>query len=389
MTQSKRSSIRTIIATVVALVLTLTACSPQKSADSTTGTQTLTDALGRTVEIPKNPDRILLGGQRELYTTAILNPDNPLDKIVAWPNDLLENDPDTYHAYAEKFPKLKEIQTTGEIWDNSFSLEQALQTRPQVFVISASSFKAAEEAGIISGFEKAGIPTVVIDYFVEPIKNTVPSIRIMGQLFGQQQRAEEFVKFYESKIKNVTDTLERTKPQEQRVFLWRAPGYFDCCQTFKESNLAKIVTAAGGTNLGDNLLSSQQGTLSPEAVAKAAPDVVIATGANWSSESSPAKPGTYVPLGYSADPKSVAQEWKKVLAKQTVINQVQAVKSKRAYVAWHHFYDSPYNFLAVEWFAQAIHPREFADLEPERDFQELHTRFLPVDANGTFWTGLP
>ena len=68
---------------------------------------------------------------------------------------------------------------------------------------------------------------------------------------------------------------------------------------------------------------------------------------------------------------------------------MRTVKNKRAYAAWHHFYDSPYNFLAVEWFAQAIHPREFADLEPERDFQELHTRFLPVDANGTFWTGLP
>ena len=53
MTQSKHSSIRTIIATIVALVLTLTACSPQKSADSATGTQTLTDALGRTVELPK------------------------------------------------------------------------------------------------------------------------------------------------------------------------------------------------------------------------------------------------------------------------------------------------------------------------------------------------
>ena len=70
------------------------------------------------------------------------------------------------------------------------------------------------------------------------------------------------------------------------------------------------------------------------------------------------------------------------------MREVDAVKSKRTFVAWHHFYDSPYNFLAVEMFAKAMHPDLFGDIDTEREVQDLHDKFLPIEASGTFWTGL-
>lgn len=382
-----------LFALLAALALMLAGCSlpgaATSDAESGGDTKTITDVLGRELTVPAHPQRILLGGQRELYTTAILNPENPMDKVAAWPDDLLENDPDTYHAYVEKFPALADLPVTGELWDNSFSLEQALQTRPEVFVISASSYEAAQEAGIVEGFEDAGVPTVVIDYFVDPVAHTAPSVRIMGQLFEQEDRAERFVTYYDQKIAHVRDALAAAHPEPTSMFLWRAPGYFDCCQTFRDSNLAKLVTLAGGDNVGDHLLEGEQGTLSPEAVAKADPDVIIATGANWSPDASSVKPGTYVPLGYELSRADAAAAWQGVINQQPVISELRAVKDKRAFVAWHHFYDSPYNFLAVEWFAQALHPELFADLDPQADYVELHERFLPVEARGTFWAGLP
>lgn len=379
-----------LLAVLSAVAVLLSGCgTPAEGRDDASGTHIITDVQGRKVTVPKNPKRILLSGQRELYTTALLNPENPLDKIAGWPDDLKENDADTYNRYLQKFPQLAKIPVTGELWDGSFSLEQALQTRPEVFVLSASSYQAAEEAGIITGFEKAGVPTVVIDYFVEPVKNTVPSVRIMGQLFDREKQAENFILFYESKVSAVTDRLKEKKPEATKALLWRAPGYFDCCQTFKNSNLSKIVSAAGGANIGDELLDSEQGTLSPEAVAKANPQVILATGANWSPETTPVKEGGFVPLGYETTPDKAAAAWKQVIDAQPVIKEMAAVKDRRAFAAWHHFYDSPYNFLAVEWFAQALHPELFSDLDVEGDFRELHSQFLPVEAGGTFWTGLP
>jgi iron complex transport system substrate-binding protein len=56
---------------------------------------------------------------------------------------------------------------------------------------------------------------------------------------------------------------------------------------------------------------------------------------------------------------------------------------------WHHFYDSPYNGLAVVWFAKWLHPELFADVDPDAMVRELHQRFLPLPARGAFWTGLP
>lgn len=401
-TQPARKPLRLTLFTALfaVLALFLTACGSgtqsgnaqdQNSQSAPAGgeTQQITDVLDRTVTVPTNPERILLDGQRLIYTTAFLNPDNPLDKVVGWPGDLKENDIDTYNEYVKKFPDLAKLPDTGEIWDNSFNLEKALQLRPQVFVMGADGFDAAKDAGIIDGFEKAGVPVVTVDYFVEPVDNTVPSVRIMGKLFNQQERADKFIDFYESKVSAVTDKLKAENAQPTKTLLWRAPGYFECCQTFKDSNLSKIVKAAGGANIGDTLLNAQQGSLSPEAVAKENPDVILATGADWSPDNTPVKKGNYVPMGYDISPETAAQEWQTVINNQPVIKELDAVKNHRSFVTWHHFYDSPYNFLAIEWFAQALHPDLFKDLNPQADFEQLHKDFLPVDAKGVFWTGLP
>lgn len=95
-------------------------------------------------------------------------------------SDPHENDKATLDRYAQQFPQVKDIATTGEIYNNTMSLEQALESRPDVFVVNAGVFDAAKDAGLIDGLEKAGVPTVTVDYFVDPVKNTVPSIRMMG-----------------------------------------------------------------------------------------------------------------------------------------------------------------------------------------------------------------
>ncbi|TNL98593.1 iron ABC transporter substrate-binding protein [Corynebacterium tapiri] len=385
--------LRVVIAAITALaVLLLTACSDggeNGNGDKAKGpTRVVVDAMGREVTVPQKVDRILMGGQKMLYTTALLNKDNPTDKIVAWPEDLKENDKATYDRYAEKFPQVKDISTTGEIYNNTMSLEQALESRPDVFVLNAGVFDAAKDAGIIDGLEKAGVPTVTVDYFVDPVKNTVPSIRLMGQLMGREQDAEEFIKYYEAKVNMVTERLEQAKAEPTPTFLWRAPGYFDCCSTFAKSNLAEIVELAGGDNLGNSMIDAKQGQVSPEALAGKNPEVIIATGADWAQGKTPVKPGSYVSLGYSEAPEKAAADLRAVVDKQPAVRETDAVKNNRTFAAWHHFYDSPYNFLAVEMFAKAMHPELFEDIDPQREVRELHEQFLPIEASGTFWTGL-
>ncbi|MDK4331506.1 ABC transporter substrate-binding protein [Corynebacterium accolens] len=383
---------RVVASTVTATALLMTAaCSTndeQQTADDREKQQ-ITDILGREVEVPKDVDRVLMGGQRMLYTTAILNKEKPLQGIVAWPDDLEQNDPGTYKKYEQKFSEIEDIEQTGEVYDGSMSVEQALNSRPDVFIVSASSFEAAQDAGIVDGLEKAGIPTVTVDYFTDPVKNTAPSVRLLGKVLGHEKEAEEYAEFYESKVNMVQERLEKAKAAPTPTFLWRAPGYFDCCSTFAKSNLAQIVNAAGGENVGDDMIDAKQGQVSPEALAEKAPDVIIATGADWTGAKQQPKKNGFVPLGYDESTEQAAKDFQRVVDGQPVLKEMRAVKHKRAYAAWHHFYDSPYNYLAIEWFAKAMHPDLFSDVDPQADLEELHGKFLPVEASGTFWTGLP
>ncbi|WP_235747204.1 ABC transporter substrate-binding protein [Nocardia coffeae] len=379
-------SIAVLLTTV--LVLLISGCSPSTTTASDGRTTTITDALGRKVQVRLPAHRVLLGGQRLIYTTAFLNKDDPTRDVAGWPDDLLQNDPDTYDKYRARFPQIDKVTTTGEISAGSLSAEQALQLRPDVFVVSAASFKAAQDAGIVSKLDKAGIPTVVIDYFVDPVAHTVPSIRALGQIFGREQQAQAFIDYYQAKVTMVRDRLAAAHATPTPAFLWRAPGYYDCCSTFARSNLAAILAAAGGANLGDELLSTPQGTLSPEKILERNPAVIIATGANWAPGKTPVKAGGFVALGYDETPEAARSQLASVVSKQPGFDTLAAVRDHRTFALWHHFYDSPYNYLAIEWMAKWLHPELFGDVDPGAELTELHTKFLPISAGGTFSTGL-
>ena len=86
--------------------MAMAGCSgPNSENDSESGEkQSVKDVMGRTVEIPAHPERLLFGGQRLLYTTALLDKENPLENIVAWPDDLEQNDMATYEKYKREIP---------------------------------------------------------------------------------------------------------------------------------------------------------------------------------------------------------------------------------------------------------------------------------------------
>jgi iron complex transport system substrate-binding protein len=346
----------------------------------------VTDVLGRQVTLHLPSSRILLGGSRLLYTTAFLNPTDPAANVVGWPNDLMQNDPDTYQRYAAKFPSVAQVPVLGQLPNGSFSAEAAIEQRPDVFVVSAANFPAARDAGTVDQLEQAGIPTVVVDYFVDPLKNTVPSVQLLGRIFGKEQAAAGYVDWYRTTMDRIRARLDAAHPAPTPTFLWRAPGYYDCCSTFARSNLAQLVTWAGGANLGDELLSSPQGTLSPETVLSRNEPVVIGTGADWVAGA--AQPDNVVKLGYDETPQAAQQQLQNVIARQPGFGDLAAVNTKQVHVAWHHFYDSPYNVLAAEWFAKWLHPDLFGDVDPTTSMTDLHQRFLPVAPGGTFATGL-
>lgn len=209
---------------------------------------------------------------------------------------------------------------------------------------------------------------------------------MIGQLLDRTEQADAYVQHYRSVVDMVRSRLEDSNEPPTPTFFWRAPGFFECCSTFSKANLAQLVTYAGGKNVADDVLGVEQGSLAPEAVVKANPTVIIGTGANWAPRSS--SPSNVIPLGYLQSKETARSALDSMVKGQKGFEEIDAVKSGRVYAVWHHFYDTPFNYLAIAWFAKWMHPDLFADIDADAMFAELHDQFLPVAASGTFWTQL-
>ena len=67
------------------------------------------------------------------------------------------------------------------------------------------------------------------------------------------------------------------------------------------------------------------------------------------------------------------------------IELLDAPKNGNYYAIYHQFYDNPFNVFALEAIAKWLHPEEFKDLDPAKEFEEFHDEWLPYDYSGTFF----
>ena len=331
-------------------------------------------------------ERMFLGEGRLLYLTAMLDRDDPVRRIVGWPDDLKTADLDTYEAYRATFPQIDEVPEVGVLAQGAFSAERVIDLRPDVIVLSKSGYQSAQEIGAVDTMARVGIPTVVVDFRDHPLDTTVPSAELLGKIMGQDDRAAEFVTFYNQQIEMVRSRVSGAEPKPV-TFLYRAAGLSECCATFGPSHLGEIMELAGGQNLGTRFLPGESGSLAEEQIFASDPDQIVITGSNWSRSPNKAPGVGFVSMGYQADPKQSRAQLRAIV-EQPGWSSLTAARNGRVHAVWHQFYGSPYNFLAAIQLAKWQHPQAFADVDPTAVYREFHERFLPVPYSGTFWVTL-
>ncbi|MFD1693997.1 ABC transporter substrate-binding protein [Roseibium aestuarii] len=346
---------------------------------------TVTDVAGREVTLEAPVQRIILGEGRQIYLLGVLTPEDPFAHVVGWREDFSQADPDSYARYEAKFPKLKDLPTFGGFKDGTFDVEQAASLKPDVILMNIEAKAATEDAGYDDKLAALDIPIVYVDFREKPLEHTVPSMRIMGELLGKQDRAEEFIAFSEAQLKRVTDVIEAAAPARPTVFVDRAGGYSDdCCMSFGDGNFGKYVELAGGTNIARDIIPGTFGTLNPEQIIAASPEHVVVTGGNWDAY---VPGGNWVGMGPGSDMTEARRKLHN-LTKRTAMTGIAAVETGNFHAIWHQFYNSPYYFVAVQQLAKWIHPELFADLDPEATMADLHERFLPVAYEPGYWVSL-
>lgn len=348
----------------------------------------LMDVAGRTVELDLPAKRVIVGEARQIHVIAALKGEHSFDTIVGWRDDLLKKDPDSYAAYLERFPQIARLPQFGYIPQGTFDLETAISLTPDVLTLNLESQKSAHDSGLEEKLAAAGIKVVYLDFRLDPEKNTERSIDILGQLFGASDRAEALKAYRREQIARVTDRLAAVKDLKRpTVFIERAPGISGentCCRTFGPYNFGAMVDAAGGRNIADGIIDSTFGDLNPEQLVVSNPDHVIVTGSNWAAESDI---NQFVPVGRGAD-MHLARQRLVSLMQRTPFPELKAVKEGHVHAVWHQFYGVPYEFVPIQQFAKWFHPELFADLDPEKTFQEFHDKFLPVTYKSGYFASL-
>ena len=188
-----------LISLVLAVALCLSLFAGCTEPNSTEGNdRTITDSLGRVVEIPENVESVVCVGVGALRYTCYMGAQ---DLVIGVEDYEVKAGMTRLYNYVnfDKFKDLPVIGTNGEPYT-----EEMINLAPDVIVMSKS---ASVEADNLQA--KTGTPVVVVSGSDGTLdQNAYDTIRILGELYGKEARAAELTAYLENIQKDLDN---RTK----------------------------------------------------------------------------------------------------------------------------------------------------------------------------------
>ncbi|HDR2792153.1 MULTISPECIES: ABC transporter substrate-binding protein [Enterobacter] len=336
---------------------------------------TVKDLDNRSVTIEHEPQRIILQDGRDIFTLALLERDNPFAKVVAWNNLPKKQDTETWNVLKRKWPQAEKILDMKFSDQGNVDLETVISRQPDLMIAQLRAKPSLVQTGVLAKLEALHIPVVFVDYELHPVQNTLPSIALLGKVMGQTDRAQAYIDFYQQRL----DTIhQRLADVSKKPLAFIEPiagvGGLDngCCFTHARNGWGGLVEAAGGTNIGSQLLPGATGNISVEKIISLNPDYYLMTGSKR-----PGKGTAIIPFGYNVDQNAVQTAFNALLSRQGV-NSIPAVVEGHTGALYHHFYNNPYNIIALEILSKMFYPTRFADVDPLADYHALIYNFTHI-----------
>jgi iron complex transport system substrate-binding protein len=333
----------------------------------------VTDVAGHTVELKQPARRVVLGDGGLITVLALLDPE-PLSLVAGWAENLVRFDPGTAAAYRARFPSIDQLPLVGGTTADSFSIEQTLSLGPDLVVLPLW-FGPAEELERQLG--AAGVPVLHIDFFDDPLRHTVPSLRALGRALGREERAEAYIRFYEAHMGRIAGTLAAHPGARPKVLLHARAGGWECCWSAGASGAGTLIDFAGGDNIAKAIVPGPTGQLGLEYVLAQDPEVYIAAG----GPHLPGRGNFRIGPGISS---TTVRDQLAAIRGEPGLGELPAIAAGRAHALWLNFFHAPTHIVAVEAMAKWIHPELFGDLDPAATLTEIN-RVLAVPMEGTYF----
>lgn len=330
------------IALILVVVLTLGACRQAPTSDRA-GTRTITDFAGRQVEIPETVESIVCIGVGALRYTCYLQGQ---DLVVGVEDYETKAGMSRLYNYVnfDRFSTLPVIGTNGEPY-----VEEIIQVHPQVIVMSSYASVDADELQ-----NKTDIPVVVVPGSDTTLDDKAyETIRIMGELYGKEDRAAELTGY----LKGIEKDLDaRTAGVAEKPTVYVAGVSFKGAHGFEgtEAGYGPFVLIHAN-NLADTAKQSGAFDIDVEQVLQWDPDVIFLDfdGMGLINEAYAENPDFY--------------------------NSLTAVQEGRVYsqISFRSFASNLETALADAYYAATIlYPEQFADVDIEEKTGEIFTMLL-------------
>lgn len=345
----KIKSLPILTGTIIFLIITVLAAAgctqKQQTAAPAKGKITITDSMGRSVEVPCPPERIISVNSDVTEVICALGAG---EKIVGVADT------------ADFPPKVKDMPKVGEAFTPS--VEKILELKPDL-IFGYGSFLKSELAQQI---ETAGIPLVYLDCY--KLGTMGQDVKALGTILGREKKAGEYVALFEKYLKQITDRTKDLKPEEKiPVYL---EGYTDYSSNAAGSGGADLIELAGGRNIAASETVPYP-KVSPEWVVGKNPGVIIKAASSK------------VASGCGASGEDMKKLREQIMSR-TGWQQIKAVKDGRVYVISSEIYTGPRAPVGVAYFAKWLYPRIFADLDPGAMHKEFLSRFHGLEDNGVW-----
>mgnify|MGYP000843897029 FL=1 len=368
MSSSRYSGSLTAVVLAALVLAALAAGCTGTGADPTAGqTATITDGVGRTVAVPSSPESVVCSGsgclRYQVYLQAqdlVVGVDDQEKKDQA-----MEGRPYAL-AYGSQF---KNLPLIGEFRGKD-DPEKIIAISPQVIfrtsVAGTARGTSIAEADKLQ--ERTGIPVVALPY--GSLRNDAEkaemytSLRVMGEVLGREDRAEEVLTYIEATIADLENRTGDIPEAEQ-----------------------KVVYVGGVSSAGAHGIISTEPAYPPfswvharnvaAGLGTAHADVAKEALVNWDPEY------LFIDLGTTQMNSGGAIG---ELKNDPALQGLSAPKSGRVYgVLPYNFYSANYEtMLANAYFVgKTLYPDRFADIDPEEKADEIYTFFVgkPVFAD--------
>lgn len=340
-----------------------------------------TDMLGHRVELSADIRKIIAVRYMDIYYLAAILGDELDDKLLSLGMSYAQNDIDGYRKFSEVYKNLDKLINIGSIYDDAISLEMMIKLEPDIIIAD----KQFCNYSCLNKMIEAGLPVVFTDFSSDPFHGAQESMKMVGRMLGKEEYVNEMADFVNKKTDGVLERVEALKAKKAA----RPKLYFECGNVSPEefggtrgdtsNGWGYLWEKLGADNIGKG---SGSNPMNPEQVLSSNPDVIVIGGANWNLD------GNIMRLGFYATPETVSAHLG-LYAQRPGWSALSAIKNGRLHALHFNYFVHPYNFAGVEAMVKFLYPKEFADLEPERDMKEFFDKYMPVGYSGMFsgdWT---